>query len=471
MTTEEYRKTDNFHANTWINRLFERPRPTHSEAIEFGYRLMVSVFIFASLCHLWLADAWTGEWLLSNIIFLIGLFFLLIRASALGWVISALACAIPLFFHRDVLTQSVILLTISFSGFVFTSVCIARPSLREKYLTLHLSTVGWLGMLAYFFAWLHKFNRDFLNPDYSCAVYGFEKVQKYYGFQFSGFDDYLAGIVLVVELSIPFLYLLKQKFAARIVAILFHIPLTLTMAPAFVFVMAISHVAFIDRAERTILWEVLKKRAILLILGAFLATATSLFFHHEWPEWTMIPREFILWFCLFWMILSASQSTKTPYPRPSFLVLLVFALNCASPYLGVQYQHSAAMLSNLRIDEGCWNSLIIPEGTRLRDEYVRIEKVHFIEPGRIEEYEKIVLEQLWSPPQILQMRRNWCSDAIRPFYMEGTFLGRSFAIQDLCDHGESWPFEDDGIFNVELFPDALRFQKNLYRDCPQSCVH
>ncbi len=466
MTSKEYRETDNFLPNSWVNRLFKPP-------IEFAYQLMIYVFIFGSVCHLWLADAWTGDWFVSNIIFVVGLAFLLLRSSTIGWLLTAIASAIPLLFHRDVLTQSVLLLAISGSGFWFQGLGILKPSRLPDFEKRHLGTVAWVGMIAYCFASLHKLNRDFLSAQYSCAVYGFDKLETYYSFTINGLDSALPYMVIAVEISIPILYILKKKFAARVVAILFHIPLTLTMAPAFVFVMAISHAAFIDEEERGQFKHAFLKHWKAILSLAFLTTTISLAIHGSWPEWTMVPREFLLWLSLFWTLIAWKGNTQKPHPhlRPSYPVLAIFVLNCFSPYLGVQYQHSAAMLSNLRIDKGCWNSSVFPESIRLSDDYVRVEKTYFVEPDRIEEYENIVLDQLWSPPQMRQMRRNWCSKSIQPFYLEGTYKQRKFVIEDLCNEEEKWPFDEDGIFGISLFDGALRFQKNLNKVCPQACLH
>ena len=114
------------------------------------------------------------------------------------------------------------------------------------------------------------------------------------------------------------------------------------------------------------------------------------------------------------------------------LIVALYVLHGLTPYLGVQYQHAGAMLSNLRIDEGCWNSAVVPESVRITDDYVRIDDVYFRKPGLNAEYEEIVRTQLWSPPQILQMRRNWCRDESRPLFLSGTFRGETWTIYDLC---------------------------------------
>lgn len=463
----EYSKIEDFQANTFIHKTF-------NPSINKSYRLMVFFFVFASMTHLWLKDAWTEDWFIANIIFIGGLLFLIINNALLGWFLSALGTAIPLFFHRDQLTQSALLFIISSSGVLFQILSLTLPKAQDRYEKIHLQTIGYLGLIAYFFAAIHKINEDFLNPKYSCAVYGLNKVESYYGLIVpTDVDPYLAYTVIAVELTIPLLYLIKRHFFARTLAILFHIPLTLTMAPAFVFVMSISHIALLSDSERIRYIEILKSRGIWLSVMALLTTIGSLLLHGQMPEWTMIPREFLLWLAFFSTLLAmrkyhAHHQVKT---HPSYLILIAFFINGMTPYLGLQYQHTAAMLSNLRIDEGCWNSLIFPESFRLVDDYVRVDTAYYRRPGRIEEYEKIVLDQLWSPPQILQMRRNWCSDSIRPFYMKGSFQGNAFEIKDVCDPLENWPFKSDGVLGIEIFPNALRFQKNLDKKCPQTCVH
>jgi hypothetical protein len=270
----------------------------------------------------------------------------------------------------------------------------------------------------------------------------------------------------------------------------FHIPITLTMAPAFAMVMLPGHLAFV-RPEDDLQWA---KRTLphLKVFGltTVVATGASLAAHGGLPELSMIAKEALLWFFLITLVwafppwtrhawVGGAETLNTDRDSGARAALLraapwlfcgLFLLNALTPYLGVQFQHTAAMLSNLRIDDGCWNHYVMPESGRLREDYVRIDTVWFGEPGRVEEYEGIVLEQLWSPPQMLQMRRNWCRDEIRPLHIEGTFRGRRFTVEDLCTD-EPLPFPDDGIFDVALFPDFLRYQKNLMRECPQRCIH
>lgn len=461
----------NFRPNDFTARVFAGPRDT-------AYLGVVIAFVVASLSHLWLADAADPGWFASNVIYVVGLVVLVAGRGAAGWALCGWALLLPLLFHRDQLTQSMLLACVCAAG-VLT---LAR---RKPAVDAFLSACRGLMVLTYLFAVLHKLNHDFFDPATGCATYGMRKLATYYQLDptmLDALDALHAPLAIAIELAIPILYLVGRRRLARVAAVAFHLPLTLTMAPAFAFVMALGHAAWLtdeDRAQLRAIWA--RWRAPLLAT-AIVATAASLLLHGAKVEPTMIPREFLLWLALAWTLLALRGPRETPIPRQrdaaSVAVCALFALNCFTPYLGVQFQHAGAMLSNLRIDRGCWNHLIIPEQVRLTEDYIRFDTAMFYEPGAIPEYEQIVLEQLWSPPQLRQMRRNWCREEVRPFALTGTYRGRAFAIDDLCDpdftlraSDPRWPFADDGMFGVELFPDYLRFQKNLLRECPQSCIH
>ncbi|QDG53254.1 hypothetical protein FIV42_21650 [Persicimonas caeni] len=470
-------------------------------------RIVTWVFVFASACHLWLADAWQLEWLFANVVYLVGLALLCWRKAAVGWLLSAVGLAIPLFFHRDQLTQSLILLLFaSTAGFslIFDALRQTAPATtdsgtsgRQDPADMRLALGEWtflsvfrgVTVVTYLLAVLHKINREFLDPQYSCAVYGLDELFTYWNLPLDVLPmpmmQLAPWLVLLAEGGIALFYLLGRRHVAWTLMAAFHIPLTLTMAPAFVFVMLVGHAAFLRLEDVSRLRAVLARHWPILGMTAALLTTASLLAHNNLPEWTMIPREWLLWGLLLTLSVAFPlwkketwRPDRAPHPKPPrrtrlwpvVAVVGFFALNGLTPYLGVQYQHAGAMVSNLRIDRGCWNSLVFPESVRLTEDYIRVEETYFAEPGHIVEYEQIVLEQLWSPPQFRQMRRNWCRDEVRPFYLRGTFRGREFVIEDLCA-GEPLPFADAGVFGVEIFGDYLRFQKNLERECPQTCIH
>lgn len=508
-------------------------------------RLVTWAFVLASASHLWLADAWQAEWLLADLVYLAGLALLCWRGAALGWLLSAVGLAVPLFFHRDQLTQSLILLMVSSTTGVGLMVDAwratggTRPPPRLSWdasgpsvgAATGLAVMRGITICTYSLAVLHKLNEQFLDPHFSCAVYGVDELLGYWRLPVDALPARWLALapfaVLAAEGGIALLHLLRRRRVAWQLAIAFHIPLTLTMAPAFVFVMLVGHAAFATPVDLSRLRATIRRRWPLLGSTAAVLTAGSLLAHGNRPEWTMIPREWLLWALLLTLMSAfpiwrrdtwfptdrarsqdhetatrerwagspprtngATQKSPRQQSRPPFAldeeeappgsrsphkliaaaIVTLFLINGLTPYLGVQYQHAGAMVSNLRIDRGCWNSVVFPESVRLTDDYIRVDEVYFGQPGRVPDYEKIVLDQLWSPPQMRQMRRNWCRPEVRPFYMRGTFRQREFAIEDLCA-GEPLPFGEAGIFGREIFGDYLRFQKNLERQCPQSCIH
>ncbi len=345
-------------------------------------------------------------------------------------------------------------------------------------------------ILVYALAGLHKLNRDFIAPQLSCATYGFKKLTDYWNLPADIFPEnwlaILAFLVIATEFGIAILYICGLRRPAWWLAVAFHIPLTLTMAPAYAFVMLPGHAAFLRSKDIQDFRTVLRQFSIRIASAATVLTAFSLYLHGAWPEWTMIPKEALLWALLITctLIIARHGIAKTPHifstffthfllNRPGQFALifsLLFAINGLLPYVGLRFSHTGAMVSNLRIDRGCWNSLVFPETMRITDDYIRIEKTHLAAPGFLPEYEAILLTKLWSPPQLLQMRTNWCKPALRPIYLEGTFRDRAFVIEDLCDE-QPLPFSDDGILGIELFKNSLRFQKNLLKQCPTTCIH
>ena len=462
-------------------------------------RLISLAYVVAGLCHLWLADAWIAEWIPGNIAFILGLSLLLWRPCSLGFLLCALGKLLPLLFARDHLTQSVFLLLIAFGGAYFLGVraYLATWPGRLTKVTSSMGTtspqvIGFLTLVqgvtivTYGAAAFHKLNRDFFDPAYSCALYGLDKVFAHYDLLVPGFVGEfalgLAVLVVVAEASIALLYLAGRRRLALVIALLFHLPLTLTVAPAFAFVMLVGHAAFFRPVDLANWRDVLTRRWPVLVGGATLITVASLVRGGlPFNDWTMAPREWALWLLLLTALLVGPSSPK-PKQAPidgsargdrlvAIAVVLLFALHCLSPYLGARFHHTAAMVSNLRIDQGCWNHLIVSESLRIEDPYIRVDEVYFVRPGAMERYEAMARDQLWNGTMIHQMQKNWCRESLRPFYLAGTYRGRTFEINDLCDEELDWPFADDGLLGREIFKDHLLFQRNLPRQCPQTCIH
>lgn len=445
--------------------------------------VMSAAFVLGCGAHLLIADAWQITWLPANLFILCGMLVLLWRRCAIGFAITLPGLLWPLLALRDQLTQSVLLVLFAAS---MTLGLLSLGGLRWR----HAQRI-WRGIVTstYALAALHKLNTDFLDPFTSCANYGWREIfdtwmlPQAWAQPAPWLAQALPLMVIATETLIALLYLVRRRRMAWAISLGFHLPLTMTMAPAFAFVMLVGHAAWCepeDLAHIKALWHTHRPRLIVALVAGIAGAILSVLGAYHVPEGSVIVREMILWtlftLSLTWTSLKAWRtSTRVHLKRihpVTLLFLGFFWINGLSPYSGKQVQHAGAMLSNLRVDEGCWNSLVFPERVRLTDDYIRVDAVHFIAPGVDPTYEKLLRTHLWSPPQLRQMQRNWCSPARRPFMLSGTWRGRPFVIDDLCAIGPNeLPFEGAGFLGVELFPNAIRFQKNLQRACPQRCIH
>lgn len=459
-----------------------------------AWRWVSRGYVIGVCCHLLLWDAWQWSWMPGNVLMLAGAALLCWRGSILGWTLSFFGVGWPLLFGHDQLTQSMIMLVwcgAAVAGLLADSVgsdgadADASPESPGSGLLGAIRAIQGVTALTYAIAVIHKLNADFFNPSYSCAVYGVREVVAYWqlGIELPGWVGAASPFVIVgVEGSIAALLLLRRHRAAWCLAVPFHLALTFTMAPAFGFVMAAGHLAYATAADRRRMVQWSRDYWSVILAGASGACVTSAVVHGEPSSVTMTIREAMAWGA--WIIVWGAVGPWTErFWRPSEgprggratkvvygAAILIFAFNGVTPYLGLQYQHTGAMVSNMRIDRGCWNSLVFPESLRLRDPYIRVDEAYMGEPGRVPYYEEIVTSQLWHPPEIRQMRRNWCDPSIRPFYLSGTYLDERFEIEDLCADA-ALPFGELRIGGWAVFGRSVRFQENLQRTCPQPCIH
>jgi hypothetical protein len=142
-------------------------------------------------------------------------------------------------------------------------------------------------------------------------------------------------------------------------------------------------------------------------------------------------------------------------------VVGAFVANGLTPYFGAQFHHTAAMLSNLRIDEGCHNSLLFPEALAT-DPYVRLDALE-VAPHRADEQTlAAITERLWDVRALYLARQSWCRVHTEPLPARGTYRGRPFATDDIC---AEWPLPSPALAGFR------RFQINLKRACPIRCLH
>ncbi|MCY1013939.1 hypothetical protein OV079_52120 [Nannocystis pusilla] len=144
-------------------------------------------------------------------------------------------------------------------------------------------------------------------------------------------------------------------------------------------------------------------------------------------------------------------------------IALLLALG-SSPYLGLKYRYSFAMLSNLRVDDARWNSLIVPRQVRLtrHDPFVHVLRVEPALP-RGDRREPVLAPGVYSP------------DAFRRRFEAARRHQRRSALE-LRYHGQLLKSPDIaadlGILGfVESLPAAPLYQPALTLRAPQPCVH
>lgn len=414
-------------------------------------------FALGSLVHITLPDfdqpGWTGPQILEGL----GALILLWRPKAVGFVLCFIGTLWPLLFLRDVLTQSMLLTWMAAIGLYGT---VGRRQAA-------LDAVVWITAATYWLAALHKVNTDFLNPDISCGQHAVEQVAAHWTW-FPNLNPgiELAVLIIGVEIAIGVL-LVRRSFWAWIIGIGFHVPLTVTLAPAFAFVMFAGYAAALTPRQWVLIRRVISQRTTLVVLGALLLGLLEGTGQGEASVVTILKC--VVLGSILAVAALAHRTTLRPrrlqVSRGPGIVLLLWVLHGLTPYMGVQYQHTAAMLSNLRIDDACHNSLIMPAALVMQDPYIRITSAE-IGAGQRPAREQTLEAGLWSYPALATMHRNWCVDALRPIRLAGNCGGAGFLIEDLC--ADDW---DERLPCRGSWPGFQRFQKNLKVACDVPCIH
>lgn len=150
---------------------------------------------------------------------------------------------------------------------------------------------------------------------------------------------------------------------------------------------------------------------------------------------------------------------------------LAAILNGLSPYLGWKYRLSFAMLSNLRVDDTRWNSLLFPESIRMsaHDPFVHITRL------RMDAHAREILDGLASgetralmtgltSPMSLEYRMRYVKFHQLHIDVELTYKGEALVFTDVANNVdfEKW---------VEGLPKTLMWQSHLVEEGPQPCTH
>ncbi len=437
-------------------------------------------WVVAVLARFTLADMFGAERLPTTAALALGTALVALRGGRVGWSVCAAALFAELVSGRDWLTQSMVMLFVAVAGALTADASVARSHQRLRGAAL-ATVVATYGVAAF-----HKVNRDFLDPVVSCANLGWLRLDQ--ATVLGTMPDAVLALspwtVVVVEVVIALLLPRWPRLAIPLAAV-FHVPLTLAVEPAFPFVMALGWVAALD-AEELRAWAATARS-----LARPLAVGTAVTFGVLWLLTWPVPHALNAAKCAALLGLAAlavalvaragpsslrAAADQRPSRAAAALAALLFCANAATPYVGTQVQHAGAMLSNLRIDAGCWNHLLVPEAVRRVDPYVRIDAAGMGNArlgtlGAFADAEDTLRTTLWSTGALRAIRRNWCNERTAPIVVSGTFRGAPLELADLCDASVPLPRGPGAYGGDGLFDDYLRLQKNLRRACPSACVH
>ena len=368
--------------------------------------------------------------------------------SRLAWLACALGVLGPLLFAGDQLTQSVFML-------VQCTLMLGAARLdtddRERLVApaMRACTVAFYAIAAF-----HKLNVDFFDPTVSCAVGGVELLGDNWSVALPDLGLAWPVLFIAVELGVAVAWATRPAFAV-VLASAMHLPLTIVFAPAFAWILIPAWVWFFDDEDLAHYVATFRDKRVLaagVVLGAISA---AFYFRDHWvpyPFWQL--NELLLWIVLvasataLWRRGDRLRSRAPLRPlgwRAVWLVAMI--VNASTPYLGLQFHHAGAMLSNLRIDRGCWNHLLVPELVRVREPYLRLDDA--ADDAADPELAEVLETTLWHPAQLRAFLAEHCTEP-RMVRIDGARV-------DACE--------------LELEGREGLFQTNLERRCPQQCIH
>ena len=396
----------------------------------------------------------------------LGALVLLVSPHALGFALCLGTSVYTLLFERDVLTQSFLLACMAAAGLVAGLVGTPRAGRAS------LSVVTAVTAATYVLAALHKVNSDFFDPAVSCAQHAWAQVEALW-FAWLPLHDppraWLGGLVVAWEALLAALLLRGSPWVWPL-GLMFHLPLTVTLAPAFGAVMLAGYAATLG--PRTVVrWRraYLASRVHLGAAGALAVVLDVLAQGGLGPVDGRI-KIFVAAALGVLALRAGPRSEPRPFGRAAVLAGALYFAHGLLPYTGLGFQHSAAMLSNLRIDPACHNSLVFPSGLTVRDPYVYVDEAR-IGAGQRPERERILRETLWSVTALFTAQANWCVPELRPIALRGHWRGQSFEISDLCEPDALTRLPEAGWPPAGLLPGYQALQKNLPRACHGACVH
>lgn len=335
----------------------------------------------------------------------------------------------------------------------------------DRVASLAVRILGGVGLLA---AALHKVNSDFLDPAVSCAHLR-EGLLGWWRVPFWLLEHITPESILAMELGGALMLWLTPRIGCVLVSLLL-LHFGSIGATAFAGLILLAALAGLPAGTLAIArrawgrwrWFLLAGLAVLLPLSAWIYQGPR-----PWSQFALFHTAVLaaVGLGVVSLGLPRRQTGNAPmrWRARIFLGALAVAavFNAARPYLGLGFQYSFAMLSNLRVDSNRWNSLLIPRpGFLETDGYMHVYGVRYF-PKTLDP--PPILPALHSPGGLKRK--------LAPLLRDGYWVGLDFEYRE-----RRYSFSDGQrreLLSALLLsmPDGPLLQDELVLDGPQLCVH
>ena len=330
---------------------------------------------------------------------------------------------------------------------------------------------------------LHKLNSDFFNPAVSCMnLRG--RLHDWWGVP-AALTDWLgpAGIV-AMEGGFCLLLVVFPPLGVLMVSLLLF-EFGSIGAPPFAAIVATTALAWLSPRDFRAL-SAARRGAfgawVVLVAGAWAFAARA--FHGSYP---LLPISLFHAQVLGVIVIAAvalrarlrgrfssvgSEHADREGANPSgraliYVLTLAALLNGITPYLGLKFEYSFAMLSNLRVDDDRWNSLIFPRWMRItaHDPFIHISKVVYRKLATGKRYDSggILDPALYSPLMVKYAIQRALQRGVQVTF-DFDYRGHSYHFAGTDDPTKLYSF-------IESLPAETLFQRRLDMGEPQSCAH
>ena len=362
--------------------------------------------------------------------------------------------------------------------------------------TLDESWTWWfraLVLTTLLFATFHKINTDFLDPTVSCANLS-ARLSEWWPMP-SGMGRVSPALVVFMEGLCPVLLLVWPR-----VGILYTVIFIAGMAhigpTAFAMMVVALSLGNLQPGDAVVLRRLLRPLAlpyVALLAGGSVLSYSVFTGPQTWIRFLFF--QLVAFSVLYWvgalLVVRGRQlrrrirvrgrdalrrallprwfrrgpTWKNPTPALSSWLVLGLLVNGMTPYFGVKYRFSVAMLSNLRADEDRWNHPLVPRLLYLRDHdpFVHVEGVDPAPPRiKSRKQQPMVQDGAFAPHEF---RARWEESRRRGHRasLRLRYLGQSRTVDDLSTD----------LRLAELassLPTRRLFQSSLDPG-PQRCIH